>query len=237
MGGEVSTHQHVQIVEPPGARVLCDILRRGADAYDRRPIPPVIRRHAPRVAHALAPRPHAVAPPLAQVEVDVLCALDAGDGVAHGGVPRLRVALWAPARLRQRARVAWRVAVVVLPEVDVPRGEELRVLHLVALRARVARARLGAGAAVEAEFQAQGVDLLRHGADAVGPFGGVGDEEARRVARLGRPAVVDVDVAVADVFEAERDEEVGRVERPFFGGGVALACVLVGSQGRSRKGV
>jgi hypothetical protein len=50
------------------------------------------------------------------------------------------------------------------------------------------------------------VDLVDYGFDAVGPFGWVWDQVAAAVALLRGPAVVDVEVGVACVFEAEGDE-------------------------------
>jgi len=70
------------------------------------------------------------------------------------------------------------------------------------------------------------VDLVGHGLDAVGPLLRVRYELALVAAALGRPAVVDVDVLVAEVLEAERDELVGGVERVAGRCRVALRDVL-----------
>ena len=70
------------------------------------------------------------------------------------------------------------------------------------------------------------MDLAREPVDAFGEFGWVGDQVAAAVALVERPAVVDVDVGVAEVFEAEVDEGLSRVEDYGGGGGVAAALVL-----------
>ena len=176
------------------------------DPDDRGPVIPVIDRHPPRVSVVGPPRPDIIPAPLTQGKEDGPA--DGLEGVVHGGVPRLRAPGGRAARLHD-GPVAGRVAVVVLPVVDAPGRERLRVLDLVALRARVAAAGLGAGTAVQAELEAHSVDLVRDGFDTVGPLGGVGDQVARGVSRQGAPAVVDVDVVVAEIFEAERDKGVG----------------------------
>lgn len=184
--------QHVQIVEPPRPAVLIDVRRRATNPLDARPIPPVIDAHPPRVAVVGAPGPDVVPPPVAQVEVHLFYGLGADDGVAHGRVPRAAVAGGRVAGLRARVLVAGGVAVVVFPEVDAPGGELRDVGLFAAFGAGVAGAGLLAGAAVEAEFEAEGVDLVDDGLDSVGPFAGVGDELAGGVAGFGGPAVVDV---------------------------------------------
>jgi hypothetical protein len=48
--------------------------------------------------------------------------------------------------------------------------------------------------AIQTKLQAHAVDLIDDGLDAVGPFGGVRDQLSVLIPRLGRPAVVNVDV-------------------------------------------
>jgi len=144
------------------------------------------------VAVVGAPGPDVVPPPVAQVEVHLFYGLGTDDGVAHGRVPRAAVAGGRVAGLRAGVLVAGGVAVVVFPEVDAPGGELRDVGLFAAFGAGVAGAGLLAGAAVEAEFEAEGVDLVDDGLDAGGPFAGVGDEFAGGVAGFGGPAVVDV---------------------------------------------
>ena len=50
---------------------------------------------------------------------------------------------------------------------------------------------------------------------------------AGRVSRVRRPAVINDDVFVTKVLEAERDEFVGCVKSVFGGGSVTLASILV----------
>lgn len=158
----LSTHQHVEVVKPTRSRVLRNVLRAGTDAHDRSPVTPVVSRHPPRVTHALSPLPNIVATPVAQVEVDVLGTFNTGNGVTHRGVPRLRIALGASARLRQRISIAGSVAIVVLPEINVPGGECLSILILMALGTGVPGACLCTGAAVKSKFETHAVDFLGH---------------------------------------------------------------------------
>ena len=154
------SYQHIEVVETTRSRVLRNVLRAGTDAHDRGPVTPVVSRHPPRVTHALSPLPNIVAAPVTQVEVDVLGTFNAGNGVAHRGVPRLRVAPGASAGLRQRVGIAGSVAIVVLPEVNIPRGVCLRIWILATLGAGVASACLGTGTAVKSEFKTHAVDSL-----------------------------------------------------------------------------
>lgn len=71
------------------------------------------------------------------------------------------------------------------------------------------------------------MDVVDHGGDAAGPLFRVGDEVAGFIALFCGPAVVNVDVCVAEVLEAELDELVGRVQGVFLGRGIALRDVLV----------
>lgn len=171
-------YQHVEVVEAAGARILRNARRGASYTLDRGPILPVVPRYPPRVAHAVAPSPDAVAPPLAEVVVDLLGAADAAEGVAHGLVPRARVELVAPAGLGRLPVGAGRVARVVLPKVDAPAGEQPRVLRLATPRAGVPGAGHGAHAAVEAELEPHAVDLVDGGLDAVGPLARVRNEVA-----------------------------------------------------------
>ncbi len=96
------------------------------------------------------------------------------------------------------------------------------------LRPRVAGAGHGAGAAVQAELEPHAVDAVGHGLDAVGPGRRVGHQVAGSVAGLLRPAVVDVDVRVAQLAKPQRHEGVGRVERRRRRRRIALGHVLKG---------
>src|SRR5262249_21713155 len=113
---------------------------------------------APAVADVGAPGPHVLLAPVAQAEQD----RPAGRGQcgAHGGVAGL-----------PRHTVV--VAVVVLQVVHTPGGERLGVGGLVAQAARVARAGRGAGVLVDAQLQAQRMDVVGGALDPVGELGGV----------------------------------------------------------------
>jgi hypothetical protein len=222
-GGGGSTNHHVQVVEPAWLRVLGNGGCRAGDADDIGPATPVVDTHAPALADRVAPGPHAVAAPVAQGEEQRVAG--ALEHVAHLDVPGLRRAGRVGARLLV-ARVAGRVAVVVLPVVNAPAGEELGVLLLVALAARVSAARHGPRVAVQTELEAHGVDLIRERLHTVGKLLRVGHEEARAVAGFGRPAVVEVHVEVAGVLEPQVDKGLGRVQGHGGGGRVASSLVL-----------
>ena len=70
------------------------------------------------------------------------------------------------------------------------------------------------------------MDFAREAVDSRREFGGVWDEVARGVALPEGPAVVDVDVGVAEVAEAEGDEGARCGEGDRGGGGVTLGLVL-----------
>lgn len=220
---EAKSHHHVKVVEAPGSRILSDARGSRRDPDNRGPVIPVVHRHSPRVPVVGSPGPDIIPAPLAQRKEDGPA--NGFEGIVHCGVPRLRVPSRRSARL-DHGPVARRVAVVVLPVVDAPGRKRLRVLDLVALRAWVAPAGLGAGTTVQTKLEAHAVDLVCDGFDAVGPFGGVGDQVSRGIPRKGAPAVVDVDVGVAEVFEAERDEGVGGRQGVAGRGGIALGNIL-----------
>lgn len=85
------------------------------------------------------------------------------------------------------------------------------ILLFIAQRTRISRAGHGPGAGVDANLQPHGVDLVREVGDAVGELVRVRDEVPGGVASAG-PAVVQHDVLVAEVPEAQRDDLLGRVE-------------------------
>lgn len=62
--------------------------------------------------------------------------------------------------------------------------------------------------------------------DAVGPLARVWNKVAGRVPRSSGPTIINVDISVPKVLEAERDELVGSVYRIPLGGGGALSYVL-----------
>jgi len=70
------------------------------------------------------------------------------------------------------------------------------------------------------------VDFAREAVHSFREFDGVGDEVAGGVAGFGGPAVVDVNVSVAEVAQAEVDEGFGGLQDYGGGGGVAAALVL-----------
>jgi hypothetical protein len=117
----------------------------------------------------------------------------------------------------------------MFPVIDAPGRNRLRILLLVALGSGPSCTCHGSCVAVETEFEALGVDCVDGGFYPLGPFGRVGDEVAGAVALLGGPAVVDVEVGVSCIFEAEGDEAVGDVEGG-GGGGVGATAVVLGRE-------
>ncbi len=191
----VADLQHVGVVPVAGARMGGEREVLLEDRQHRTPAVADVTGGPPQVADVRRPLPRLVLAPFAD-------AVDDGppgrlEGVAHGAVALLRV----------DAEV---VAVVVLEVVHAPVGELLCVAVLVAERARESRAVAGleAGAGVDAELEALGVDIVRDGLDAVREAGRVGHQLAVRVAVRQGPAVVEVDVPVAGVLEALVHEQV-----------------------------
>lgn len=227
--------QHIQIIEPARCSILRNPRRGIRNASQRGPAIRNITTHAPRVAIVLAPCPHAVSAPLAHGEQDRTSGFR--ERIAHLGVVRLRGRLRRPTCLRHAARRTRRVTRIMFPVIDAPLRNRLCVLLFVALGSRPPRTRHGSCVAVEAEFEALAVNAVDGGLHALWPFGRVGDEVSRAVALLGGPAVVDVEVGVAGVFEAQGDEAVGDIEGGGLGGVGATAVVLgdVVSGGRSEE--
>ena len=202
---------HIKVIKPARLRIRRDarIIRR--DLRHRVPVIRDVAADAPAVADGRAPRVDRVGAPVAEAVQDGPPRREQRG--RHGLVPRLRVA-------------ARRRAVVVLPVVDAPRRELRGVDGLVAERPREAGAGAGPGVAVEPEFEAQRVDLVGDGLDALREFGWVRREGAAAgVAGAGAPAVVQVDVCVAEFAEAEGDEEIGGVDG--VGGGRGKVAVVV----------
>ena len=156
---------------------------------------PVVRQ---QVTDLVGPLPRLARPPLADAVDDV--ATRCLERVPHRGVA-LDVLLLGRAALVE--------AVVVLEVVDAPVGEGLRVDLLVAEAARVAGARHGARVLVDPELESQRVHVVGGAVDAARELHRVGHQATGlRVALMGHPAVVDVDVLVARVLQARGDEEV-----------------------------
>lgn len=70
------------------------------------------------------------------------------------------------------------------------------------------------------------MDLVYHRFDAIGPLVRIWNEIAARVALLGTPTVIDVDILVAQVLQAEADELVRGVQCELCSSGIALTGVL-----------
>ena len=101
-------------------------------------------------------------------------------------------------------------AIVVLQVVNLPFLVHGRVLVFKTETAGTTLTRHDARVRVEAEFQAEIVHVCTEGSNAVGKFGMVFDNVARNVAVL-LPAVVQIQVFVAQILEAQINEGMGRV--------------------------
>ncbi len=156
---------------------------------------------SPEVADVFGPFPWFAAAPFADAEDDG--AFGGEEGVAHGGVGFALIACGG-------------VAPVVFEVVDAPGGEEEGVLIFVALAAGVAAAGFGAGAAVDAEFEAAGVEEIAEGFHAGGELGWVWHEVPVGVAFFEGPAVVEDDVGVAGVAHAVCHHGVGGLHDEHF---------------------
>ena len=94
----------------------------------------------------------------------------------------------------------------MLPVVHVPASERLRVLSLVLPRARVSGAGQSTSTAVQAKLQAERVDMVCDCFHTLRKLLRVGDEVPGGVARLSGPAIIDVDVGIAHVFQTKGEE-------------------------------
>ena len=103
------------------------------------------------------------------------------------------------------------VAVVQLEVVDAPGRVLIRVLLEVAVAAGRALTRLVAGVLVDAELQALAVDVVTEPLHAVRETGRVDLQVAVGVTVVLHPAVVDVDVVVTELVQAEVHDRVGRL--------------------------
>lgn len=163
------------------------------------------------MAIVVSPGPDVVPTPIANVEHDGLGILDTLKGVAHFAVPRFGVNGEIQTCLRRGRNEARSVAVVVFPKVNVPGGEQLGILDLMVLGTRVAGACHFTSATVKAKLQSQVMDLVGHGADAIGPFVWIRHKIARLVSFFGRPAIIDVDVSISEVFQAQFNKLIGGI--------------------------
>ena len=94
------------------------------------------------------------------------------------------------------------VAIVVLQQVDAPLGEQPRVAIFVTERGLATRTRLGPRRAVDAELEAERVDLVAERSHAGREGFRVGTQVALLVTAEQLPAVVDVHMVVAEISEA-----------------------------------
>jgi hypothetical protein len=192
--------QHIEIVETSRRCVLRHVGSVGSDVGERVPAVRNVSGHAPRVTVVLAPGPDTVATPLAHGEENG--STSASESVAHRGVVRLCARAPIPACLRSTASNARKVAGIVLPVVDAPRCQSLRILCLMALGAWISGTRHGARVAVQTELETLVVDFVDDRLHALRPLLWVWNEEARAVTLFGVPTVIDVEVLVASVLES-----------------------------------
>ena len=202
---------------------MADPRSRTCNADNAGPIIPVINTHPPRIAYTGSPRPNTVPSPLAKIVIDFSPTFL--ERITHFGHPRARIP---DRRLTglDPSTIAGRITIIVFPKVDAPAGECLRVLIFMAFGSRVTTTRHRSSASIQAELEAHAMDLVYHRFDAIGPLVRVWNKIAARVALLGTPAVIDVDVLIAQILQAEADELIRGIECEFCSGGIALTGVL-----------
>jgi len=149
---------------------------------------------APEVADVGGPFPGLGAAPFA----------DAQDHRASGCVDAVSDALVGVLRVGGAG-----AAPIVFEVVDAPGRKGAGILELVAPAAGIAAAGERAGARVDAELEAVGMEVIGEGFHAARKLGGIGDEVALRVALFERPGVVDDEVVVAGVAHAIFDHGFG----------------------------
>ena len=206
--------EHVRVVvAPAGPRVVAQPLHGPRHLVD---VPPLVavRADAPAVdARHGAHGRRVPAAPAAERELDF-------GRVGPQGPVHLRVVLeGAPAPHVRRP------AAVVLEVVDAPRGELPRVRRLPAPAPGAEGAGEEAPVRVDAELQAQAVDGVDDGAEALRERGRRGHELAARAVELLVPAVVDVQEREAPRREAAGHEALG--ERDDARPGHAVAAQVV----------
>ena len=149
---------------------------------------------APEVADIRRPLPRLVLAPFAETEHDR----------PAGGVQCVAHRLVGFARIRGAV-----VAPVVFQIIDAPRGVQPGVLKFVTAPAGIAAAGFSAGAIVDAELEAPGVQKVAQRLQAAGKFRRIGNEIAVSVPLFGHPAIVEHDVGVTRVAHAARDQHLG----------------------------
>ncbi len=120
------------------------------------------------------------------------------EGVGHGGVSDLGVA-------------AIGVAVIVLEVVDTPGGVGVGIDLLVTEGTGSASAGLVAGIGVETELEALGVDVVGESLHARGEGLGVFNDDVSVVITVNLPAVIEVEVLVAELEESLLDHDIGSI--------------------------
>jgi hypothetical protein len=105
------------------------------------------------------------------------------------------------------------VAIVIFEVIHIPFRKALRVLFLMVKRPFVACTCHLSGTGVDAEGQTLGMEQLRDGFHAIGEFVVVDDDMTIVASALGvLPAIVQQDIIVANLLEADVDQGLGGVE-------------------------
>ena len=155
---------------------------------------------APGMSDILRPFPGFVGAPFADAEEDG--PPGAAEGAAHRGVGPDRIEIL-------------RVAPVIFEVVYLPGGIGEGILVFVAIAAGIAGAGIGAGIAVDAQFEAARVEIIRQRLDAGGEFLLVLVDEALLIP-LAVPAVVQVEINITGINQPQFDHLVGRGFDQFF---------------------
>ncbi|KAG6556476.1 hypothetical protein Mapa_002421 [Marchantia paleacea] len=193
----VANLEHVGIIPPSWPckiRPLVVLIRNFGHAL---PIVFDVFRGPPAVAHLDAPCRRIVLAPLAHGVEDLPAAHV--ERIAHHRVPDLGLALVV-------------VTIVVFQIVHLPRGEGFSVLNFVAERSGLLLAGVESCIRVDAELETQAMDVIGEGFDPGGEGRSPRNEVAMLIALELGPAVVDVDVIVAEVGEAREDQSAGCLE-------------------------
>ena len=192
----VTDLEHIGIVPATGTSaspkrlVLIEEVDEGTPAIGN------ITSGSPRVTSETSPLGGIVDTPLAHGEEHGSVGLL--EGVGHGGVSDLGVA-------------AVGVAVIVLEVVDTPGGVGVGIDLLVTEGTGSASAGLVAGIGVETELEALGVDVVGESLHARGEGLGVFNDDVSVVITVNLPAVIEVEVLVAELEESLLDHDISSI--------------------------
>ena len=197
----VADLEHVWVSPRTGPSSLEVFLTNPEVVLDKCPAVSNVLRASPAVGSLGSPLPGVVLAPVAQRVED-------GSTGSHERVSHRRVS--------DLARNGIVVAIVVLKVVDSPISEVLSIFFLVVEGASSFGARLGSSGRVDSELEALVVNVVSNGLHAIGESLRVGNKVTISGSLEQVPAVIQVDVLVADIVQSQFLESVNRLHNQSF---------------------